>query len=296
MRKLIAFGAAVAAGVAVMGSQAATGVAAQTAKASKVPDVPPVVFQAAGPNIASIQSMIDAFRAALGGINNGNVAGPLADGRREINWDGGGSTATSPAPTPFDGFLLGRGARFITPGSGFVQAPVEGLATTFANPAYADIFQAFSPVRLFSAVGSTRTDARFFIPGGGELPAATRGFGAIFSDVDLQEPVVVKDEHKNPKQVKPTTMVFSDANGKVLHTAVVPASKGDASLSFVGVLFTDARIARVRIQAGTAAPGANDTGKSDVVMMDDFIYGEPQAVEGPAAIRLLYDVESEGDQ
>ncbi len=61
----------------------------------------PTVFQAAGPDIASIQGTVDQFRAALGGVNNGNVAGPLDAGRREINWDGGGSTATSPAPTPF---------------------------------------------------------------------------------------------------------------------------------------------------------------------------------------------------
>src|SRR5215213_6718109 len=49
----------------------------------------PVVFQAAGPDAASIQSSVDAFRAALGGINNLNNPGPLGTGRREINWDGG---------------------------------------------------------------------------------------------------------------------------------------------------------------------------------------------------------------
>ena len=107
----------------------------------------PTVFQAAGPNAASIQATVDQFRAALGGVNNGNVPGPLDSGRREINWDGGGSTATSLVPTPFTGFLVNRGALFTTPGTGFVQAPVEGLATTFDNPAYATFFQAFSPVR-----------------------------------------------------------------------------------------------------------------------------------------------------
>src|SRR5215813_4264704 len=85
------------------------------------------VFQAAGPNVSSIQSAVDQFRVALGGTNNGNTAGPIETGRREINWDGGGSTATSLAPTPFDGFLIGRGARF-TGGSGFVQATPSGLA------------------------------------------------------------------------------------------------------------------------------------------------------------------------
>jgi hypothetical protein len=155
MTRQIALGLAVAAGVAVVGTQAGTGVAAQAATAAKAPLDAPVVFQAAGPNIAAIQGTIDAFSAALGGINNGNAAGPLPDGRREINWDGGGSTATSPAPTPFDGFLLGRGARFITPGSGFVQAPVAGLAATFSKPAYAGIFQAFSPYGSSAPSGRT---------------------------------------------------------------------------------------------------------------------------------------------
>ena len=61
--------------------------------------VPPVVFQAAGPNVESIQSSVDGFRTALGGPNNGNAPGPLASGRREINWDGGGGGACE-RPTP----------------------------------------------------------------------------------------------------------------------------------------------------------------------------------------------------
>jgi len=88
----------------------------------KTRSLDPVVFQAAGPSAASIQSMVDAFRLAIGGANNGNVAGPIATGRREINWDGGGSTATALAATPLTQFLDGRGSLFVTPGSGFVQA------------------------------------------------------------------------------------------------------------------------------------------------------------------------------
>jgi len=121
-------------------------------------DVPVTVFQAAGPNAASIQSTVDQFRAAVSGVNNvnnGNQAGPLANGRREINWDGGSTTntATSLGATPFDVFLNTRGNRSITPGTGFVQAPASGLADTFGNPSYANIFKTFSPSRLFSPIG-----------------------------------------------------------------------------------------------------------------------------------------------
>src|SRR4030095_11781220 len=99
------------------------------------PDLaPPAGFQAPGPDPLSIQSTVDQFREVLGGINNGNAAGPLDTGRREINWDGGGSPATSPGPTPFTVVLNNRGSVMKTPGSGFVQAPASVLADIFLNP------------------------------------------------------------------------------------------------------------------------------------------------------------------
>jgi hypothetical protein len=233
----------------------------------------PVVYQAAGPDAASIQSTVDRFRAALG-ANNGNVVGPLDAGRREINWDGGGSTATAIVPTPFNGFLVNRGASFTTPGTGFVQAPLDGLASTFNNAEYATIFQPFSPVRLFSALESNVTIADFFVPGGGDVPALVSGFGAVFSDVDQPD--------GRPRQygdrTASTSMRFYDVYGRLLYSSAVPSSPGDASLSFFGVIFEDARIARVKIVSGDVAPGPDDKRK-DVVMMDDFIFGEPKAVK-----------------
>src|SRR5213079_1426672 len=131
----------------------------------------PAVFQAAGPNAASIQSSVDAFRAALGNPNNGNAMGPLAIGRREINWDGGGANDTTTDPvTPFNVFLNTRGGQFTTPGIGLSQAPPSGgpqggLAVLFNNPTYGTIFKAFSLSRLFTPVGSNITEVSFDIPG-----------------------------------------------------------------------------------------------------------------------------------
>jgi hypothetical protein len=244
-------------------------VQAQGTDAAKRTVLDPIVFQAAGPTAASIQSMVDAFRAAIGGANNGN-AGPISSGRREINWDGGGSTATSIVPTPFDGFLVTRGARFTTRGDGFVQAPVEGLAATFNNASYATEFKAFSPVRLFSSLDSNVTTTQFFVPGGGDVPATTKAFGAVFSDVDQQT--------DGEGHGATTVLSFYGVYGNLLYRAEVPASEGEASFSFVGVLFDQARVAFVRIRAGNAVPGADDNRKRDVVMMDDFIYGEPEAI------------------
>ena len=67
-------------------------------------------------------------------------------------------------------------------------------------------------------------------------------------------------------------------DGKNIFSSFVAASPGDASLSFLGIVFDDARIARVRITTGNAIPGPDDEDGRDIVMMDDFIYGEPQPI------------------
>jgi hypothetical protein len=240
---------------------------ARAQSAARFDFVAPTVYQASGPTSAAIQGVVDLYRAALG-VNNLNAPGPLASGRREINWDGGGSTATSPAPTPFTGFQLIRGAVFTTPGTGFVQAPTSGLAATFANPTYETAFQPFSPVRLFSPVGSNITDVDFSLPGFGDVPATTSAFGAVFSDVD----------GRRLGRPRPATQIeYFDADGKLLYASAVPASPGTATFSFLGIIYSDARIAHVRIRTGDNAPGPDETLSHDIVMMDDFIFGEPKA-------------------
>jgi hypothetical protein len=227
----------------------------------------PVVFQAAGTDAASIQSSVDAFRAAFGGANNGNNPGPLQSGRREINWDGGDPRIldTTAPVTPFNTFLNTRGSQFTTPGVGLSQAPASGgpqggLVVLFGNPSYGQIFKTFSPSRLFTPVKSNVTEASFFIPGtNGTVPAVVNGFGAVFTDVDQRS----------------TLIDYLDRDGRTIFTSFVPPSPGDGNLSFFGIAFKDASIAHVRIQTGNVVPGANDDERNDIVMMDDFIYGEP---------------------
>ncbi|OAI45393.1 hypothetical protein AYO43_08270 [Nitrospira sp. SCGC AG-212-E16] len=235
--------------------------------------VAPTVFQAAGPTVASIQNTVDLYRTALGDPNNGNVVGQPS-GRREINWDGGGSTATAIVGTPFTGFLANRGALFTTTGTGFVQAPLAGLVDTFHNPTYASIFQPFSLQRLFSPIDSNVTEVTFFVPGPDNKPATTNGFGAVFTDVDLPNGSGPGDTNGNRKAS--TLIECFGTDGGLIFSSFVPASPGDGSLSFFGIVFGDARIARVRITSGDAPPGPNDDGTHDIVMMDDFLYGEPQ--------------------
>jgi hypothetical protein len=240
----------------------------------------PAVFQAAGPNAASIQSSVDAFRAALGD-NNLNNPGPLQKGRREINWDGGNPNVldTTAPVNPFLTFRNTRGSQFKTPGVGLSQAPVSGgpqggLAVLFGNPTYAHIFKAFSASRLFTPVGSNITVASFSIPGtNGTVPATVRGFGAVFTDVD--QPDGRLGLSLSPR--RPSTVIeYFDRHGNLLFSGFVPSAPGNGNLSFFGIKFDDARIASVRIQSGDVAPGPIDDAQHDIVMMDDFVYGEPQ--------------------
>jgi hypothetical protein len=248
----------------------------------------PIVVQGAGPTVASIQSCVDQYRATLGAPVNGNTPGSQPSGRREINWDGGSinNQTTTLSGNPFEGFLNTRGALFSTPdGTGFVQAPATadpilfppgGLAGVFNNSSYGSIFTAFSARRLFSAIGSNVTDVQFFVPGGGNIPATVTGFGAVFTDVDLPDGSGPGQKRGNRKSS--TLIEYFDANGQLLFSSFVPAAPGNGSLSFFGIVFPDPVIARVRITSGNAVPGADDAGKQDVVMMDDFIYGEPRQV------------------
>jgi hypothetical protein len=238
---------------------------------------PPAVFQAAGPNGASILGTIEAFRTAIGGINNG-VGGSAASGRREINWDGGGSSATDSVPSPFTGFLNSRGGLFTTPGGGFVQAPPAGMATKFGNLSYETAFQAFSQLRLFNPVGSNVTDTTFFVPGtNGGVRATTKAFGAVFADVD--QPDGSGPGSRRGNRGASTFVEYYDNAGNLLYSSTVSAAPGTGSLSFIGVLFADARIARVRITTGDLAPGPDDDSPRDIVLMDDFIYAEPRPVQ-----------------
>ncbi len=238
-----------------------------------------VVFQATGPSAASIQGTVDAFRLALGDPNNGNVPGQPS-GRREINWDGGSTTNLNTVATvgsTLTNFQSTRGALFTTPGTGFVQAPAStdpvqfppgGLAGLFNNPTYGTIFTPFSDSRLFSAIGSTITDVTFFVPvapGASNEPASVTGFGAVFTDVD-----------KRGNGNAGARIEYFAVDGDLLFSSLVPAVPGDGGLSFLGIVFDDARIARVRVTSGNVAPGPDDRGSRDVVMMDDFLYGEPQ--------------------
>jgi hypothetical protein len=138
------------------------------------------------------------FRAQLGDPAN-LIAGEQTTGRREINWDAVPAALTNLNNFPGDQFnrVVPRGQVFTTEGIGF---RVDSNSLAELNPAYASEFRAFSPPKIFIAVGSRviRTDFRV---AGSTTPALTSGFGVVFSDVDV---------------AGSTSLTFFDAQGRVL--------------------------------------------------------------------------------
>jgi len=247
------------------------------------------VFTGAG----DISPAVSAFRDALGTLN-ANTPGSQTGGRREINWDAVPAQFTNTNDFPVDFFnqpVAGRarGTVFSTRGTGFRTSD-----NNFADvaPAFDGPFNFFSPIRTFMPVGSSRMTVDFFVPGSTEAATST-GFGVVFSDVD----------HAGSASIR-----LFDSRGRSLGRFTAPAAPG--GLSFVGVTFPTAVVASVEIRSGQAAvvtaslnladltqKSARSHGEKDdddhgdhgddgdddhdgrrnpdLVIMDDFIYGEP---------------------
>lgn len=237
----------------------------------------PVPRTAAGANAASIQSTVDQFRADLGGANNG-VGGSFINGRREINWDGVPDNFSAPNFIPNNFFNINspRGVVFTAPttfgdGTAFMCSADSNNPTTtpvrFSNidATYLNQFTTFSAERLFIARNARSLMVSFYIPGT-NIPATVKGFGAVFTDVDQNGPTFIK---------------YYDEAGHLLTFQSPPAA--DNGLSFAGVSFNAGeRVARVEIVFGNApvvSPNTDEQAGDDTVAMDDFIYGEPRALE-----------------
>jgi hypothetical protein len=213
----------------------------------------------------AIEADIDVFRALLGGNNNA-IPGQQAGGRREINWDGVPAAVTN-VPTFPNNFFNVNSPR------GLVYDPTTpGLQVTDksfvdVNPAYDGEFAPFSGHKTFSPIGGNETDLRFFVAGSNR-PAAVRGIGIVFVDVDT---------------VGSTSITLIDANDAVIGRFTAPVRTDRRGSSFLGIVLREPLIARVHIVAGSAELSATEVdvtngGQHDLVVMDDFIYGEPNAL------------------
>jgi hypothetical protein len=146
----------------------------------------------------------------------------------------------------------------------------SGVPVRFGNinPTYTNEFQTFSAERLFTTTpGSNVIEISFFIPGT-RIPATVNGFGVVLTDVDSTS----------------TRMQFYDDRGRILPDPNGPIISFDKGLTFQGISYNDGtRISKVQIILGNVPLSIGTTDGQgdifDVVAMDDFIYGEPRALE-----------------
>jgi uncharacterized protein (TIGR03437 family) len=216
---------------------------------------------------AEATTALAAFRTV---ITNANAT-PSA-----INWDGvrldgtdnNGNTTPIVAGKitgiPVNRFQV-RGALF-----GSVLA-VANDGFVSANAGVANQFPAFSAANTFAAFNSNKYDQLFVLASAATtapVPAATRGFGAIFLDVEREG-----------------TSSIEYFNGTVSlgKFFVPPGASGQAQ--FLGVMFNSPIVTRVTVTAGTAqvfnfnngqvTAGGSENETTDLAVVDDFLFAEP---------------------
>lgn len=246
------------------------------------------VFSGAGNTSAT--TALNAFRTALG-TNNGAAAAPQTGGRREINWDGVALDGTD-----FNGNTTVLVANKITgipvnrfQARGILFKDITAVANdgfVSANAGVANQFPAFTPANTFAPFNSNKLELNFVLvsaPTTAPAPAATRGFGVIFVDVE---------------QADTTSIEYFNGTVSLGKYFVPPGASGQAE--FLGVLFNAPIVTRAVITVGTAqifnfnngqvTAGAADisnnaTQYADQVATDDFIIGEPVSLTAaPAAV------------
>ena len=238
----------------------------------------PQEFKAVGTE--QVTAAIAAFKAAIGGSDNGSATGSQDSGYRQITWDDVPDANATPTLFPKDfydvsvprGFLLGPASWYTVFQVSAVEPNPYGAPPLFGHlgAVFPAVFTTFSPGRIMRSFG---TDIPFYVdlkvPGSQEA-AAVSAFGAVFIDVDRENL---------------SSLTFSDAEGRSLGTFFVPAANGPKTVSFLGVVFPPGagKISGVRIVPGyerLQQPYDEEDGQ-DLVALDDVIYAEPRRLDAP---------------
>jgi Bacterial Ig-like domain (group 3) len=236
---------------------------------------------------ADVTVAIAAFKTAVGGPDNGNVAAPQSSGFRAINWDG----------VAVDGTDFGGGANttVINAGKtvGIPQNRFETRGVLFdtiyavsndgfsdVNPAAANLFPAYSAKNTFAMFNDNTIDFSFVAPGApgsATVPAASRGFGAVFINSEIANTSSIEYFHGDQSLAK----------------FFVPAGT-PGQPEFLGELFDNPIVTRVSITLGTdtlfsfdgsnPTAGGTDGGLHNLVVTDDFVYPEPVPLPNLPAI------------
>jgi hypothetical protein len=216
----------------------------------------------------NIENDVNKFRQLLGDPLNTTTG--ITTGRREINWDGVPDSLLG-KKLPDDFFNPTEAGAPVARQRGLAYLPGGGefriSNTSFAdlNPQAAAQFSSFSGTKTFANISSNLWPVDFQVAG--QLKAASvKGFGAVFSDVDLDNS---------------TSLEFFNGS-KSLGKYFVPPHNATSSFSFLGVYFKNGEtITRVMVShKGFLSGGSKDVtdnGPDDLIVLDDFLYSEPLA-------------------
>jgi len=229
------------------------------------------VVSGTGSNSEELQPFVEGFKQLIGGQDN-LVGGSFKTGFRTINWDGVPQQFSIPNELPNDFFNRNspRGIVFVEDrkeGEGFLVSNNEGQGNINFGEldlSYETSFSTFSPQKLFTPKNSNKMRVRFFVPNT-TTEAVTSGFGVVFSSVNTQFT---------------TTLTLYDEHGQLLGLPFSAlTSPTPSGLSFLGIhVRGDSKIAFVDLVTGNSALGSSVVDEPpcvDVVVMDDFIFGEP---------------------
>ena len=230
-------------------------------------------FSGAGTTDAT--AAFNAFRTAAG-ADNGVTATPQSGGRREINWDAVllngtdfNNNTTVIVPNKITGIPINR---FQARGVSFGEVlAVSNDGFVSANANVANQFPAFSTTNTFAAFNSIKYTVNFVLasaPTTTPVQAATRGFGAIFLDVE---------------QANSSSIEYFNGTLSLGKFFVTPSASGQPQ--FLGVLFNSPVVTRVVVTGGTTqvfnfnngqvTSGPAESATTDLVVVDDFVYAEP---------------------
>lgn len=231
----------------------------------------PIVFSGTG---ADAGTQFNAFRTAVGGGSRIAWDGVRLDGT-DANPATSIIDAGNTVAIPVDRFR-GAGAIYAAPYA------VSGDGFASVNPATAGQFPAFSPRNTFAMFDTTpgefndRFIAQSFVLPGTATVAGSRGFGAIFADVELPGSSSIEYFGRN-------------ANGERVSLGKFDVPVGQSGeIQFLGVVFDDPIIADVLLTVGTnalfnfsggniASFGGENLGRGiDLAVTDDFVFATPQ--------------------
>lgn len=196
------------------------------------------------------------------------------DEPRDIHWDDipADLTNTNDFPGSYFNSYSAGGWNYSRGEIGFAPSPYSdnGLRVSDnnfrdINPTYNTQFLPFSSPKTFAPIGTNTISVSFIFEGSGSpMFFHVRGFGVVFSDVDVAGTTFLKLSSYYTGEIG----VFD-----------VPANPGSCSLSFIGFVFDSHIISSVTITSGQAALGSDvydisNGGAADLVIMDNFIYSE----------------------